>query len=137
MKLLITILLVFYMSPLAAIVGPYLYNPNECVVFQGYTIDHGQFALRFFNNCENRVYVQVCMRDSWGNYEMKKSFQRIPVNGTFNLYSFPGEYPESFVFSSDADDPEFPPQCKELSLHPYNGLKSAIASRIIIDKNRI
>lgn len=86
-----------------------------CVYLKGTIRDvSGQYALSFFNGCNERVWVNVCFKDNWGEYTLKKSFQRVPVGGTLNIYAFPGTHAESVQWTADPVNPPIPPACLHL-----------------------
>jgi hypothetical protein len=69
-------------------------------------------SFSFFNTCSERLYINVCTKDTFGETKLYRSGRTIPVNGRYTIYTFYVVRPENVIWAADPKDALIPPPCK-------------------------
>jgi len=85
---------------------------NKCVILtnSGSRMG-GQTSFTFYNSCNERVYINACVSDSWGENKLYKSFKAVPVGGRYTIYTFPDMRADQLQWIADSSDPGVPLLC--------------------------
>lgn len=87
--------------------------PGECVFFEGQQQESGQNYIQFFNACNQRVWISVCLQESLGERRLEQSARPVPVGGRYQVFAFPGTFIEKFNWMSDPRGPPITPPCTQ------------------------
>lgn len=71
-------------------------------------------SFSFLNACPERVYINVCVRDIFGNTKLYQSGNRIQVGGRFIINSF--YEVRGISWTADPYNPLIPPPCTHPTL---------------------
>lgn len=77
----------------------------------GRNFSTGQSGFNFFNGCGERVYINACVKDSWGDYKLYRSGRSIMPGGRFSIYTAPNADAASLQWLAGPSDPGVPTLC--------------------------
>jgi hypothetical protein len=85
---------------------------RSCVkVFDAGRQMNDQRAIRLYNGCGERLFINVCVIDDQGNPKLYQSGRTVPANGNFNLYTFPGVIPQNLAYTASTSPGSIPGNC--------------------------
>lgn len=86
-------------------------------------------SFSFYNICPERVYINVCARDIFGETKLYRSGRTIPVGGRYTIFTFYETRPQGITWAVDPVNPLVPPPCDKqgkLSFAKYYLMKPII-----------
>ena len=85
---------------------------KSCIkVSDGGMLANGQHAIRFYNGCPSKAYINACVKDRQGNTKLYQSGRLVPTNGNFTIQTFPFVVPSSVDWTAGLFDPQIPGLC--------------------------
>lgn len=94
------------------------FNSNDmsslkaCIkVFDGGMQANGQHAIRFYNGCPTKVYINACVKDNEGESKLYQSPRSIPKNGNYTIWTFPYVIPSNVEWIAALFNPPIPGLC--------------------------
>lgn len=70
-----------------------------------------QTSYSFFNGCGERLYINACVTDRFGDPKLYRSGRSIQVGGRFTINTLPGMSPDQLLWVAGPMDPGVPPLC--------------------------
>lgn len=70
-----------------------------------------QTSYSFFNGCGERLFINACVSDRFGDPKLYRSGRSIQVGGRFTINTLPGMSPDQLQWTAGPSDPGAPPLC--------------------------
>lgn len=70
-----------------------------------------QSSYSFYNGCGERLYINACVTDYWGDPKIYRSGRTIQIGGRYTIYTLPGMSPDKIQWVAGPSDPGAPPLC--------------------------
>jgi hypothetical protein len=89
---------------------------QSCIITSyGGTSPSTQSSYSFYNGCGERLYINACVTDYWGEPKLYRSGRTIQIGGRYTIYTLPGISPDKIQWVAGPSDPGAPPLCGKLT----------------------